>query len=138
MTGVQTCALQISARIGKKYKNRVVDSQALSDHQKYIDLAYSWYVIAKAAFKGLCSSQSYRTYEYYKGFFAAHRIGHECFQHILQNDMGEWDEGSEHFPYFEQINNYYDELYERYGVDSELDRADTDANEEISRLRSGI
>ncbi len=124
-----------AAKIAQKYKNRAIDSRALSESQKTLDAAYAWYCLAKAVFHGIEANPSRRTYEHYRAFFAAHVMGHWCFQELLMSDVDDWDTSSEHYPYFEELNGYYDALYRDFGDDEELERADTDANELISNAR---
>lgn len=124
-----------AAKIAQKYKNRVIDSGALSESQKTLDAAYAWYCLAKAAFHGIEANPSHRTYDHYKAFFAAHVMGYWCFQNLLAHDVDDWDTSSEHYPYFKELDDYYDALYHNYGDDEELERADTDANELIGNAR---
>lgn len=124
-----------AAKIAQKYKNRVIESKALSESQKTLDAAYAWYCLAKTAFHDIEANSSHRTYERYRAFFAAHIMGHLCFQDLLMSDVGDWDADSEHYPFFQELNDYYDALYRDYGDDEEIERADIDANELISNAR---
>lgn len=124
-----------AAIIAQKFKNRVINSGALSESQKTLDSAYAWYCLAKAEFHGIEANHSHRTYEHYKAFFAAYIMGHWCFQDLLMRDVDDWDTASDHYPYFEEINSYCDALYRDYGDDEDLERADTDANELISNAQ---
>jgi hypothetical protein len=126
-----------AALIAQEYKNRVIASNALSEKQKALDMAYSYYLIGKSVFKIINTHPNNRSYDHFKSFCAAFSIGCWYFQQILMNDECEWDESSEHFPFYDQLTKYYHDLYETYGENPDLDRADTDANEEISIARRG-
>lgn len=128
---------QEAASMAQKYKNRVISSTALSEKQKALDMSYSFYLIGKAVFKNIGTNPAFRTYDYFKAFFAAHVAGYWFFQQILRKEIDEWDEKSEHYSYFKQLDSYYDELYKTYGDNPELEKADSDANEEISSARRG-
>ena len=118
-----------AARIAQKYKNKVIESEHLENNKKNECAAYAWYVIAKSVFKSITMDSTKRNYEIYKAFFAAHRMGYSCFQSLLLREDGEWDEESQHYPYFEELDQFYDELYKLYSDDPSLDRADIDANQ---------
>lgn len=122
---------QDATSLAQKYKNRVVRSANLSEKQKAVDLSYAYYLISKAVFKSIDSNPSFRTYDYFKAFFAAHRVGYWYFQQVLMKNIDDWDEKSEHYPYFKQLDSYYDSLYRTFNENPELERADSDANDEI-------
>ena len=124
-----------AARVAQTYKNRVIDSNVLSDEQKSIDAGYAWYMLAKSVYRNLQTNPAKRMYEIYKGFFAAHRMGYWCFQNVLMVGVLDWDKSSEHYPYVEELDSFYDELYRLLGDDPDLERADADANDAISSAR---
>lgn len=131
-------AHQEAASLAQKYKNRVISSTDLSENQKAVDMGYAYYLIGKAVFESISSSPTFRTYDYFKAFFAAHRVGYWYFQQVLMRDCNEWDENSEHYPYFMQLDSFYDELYQTFSENPELERADSDANDEISLAQRGL
>lgn len=131
-------AYQDAASLAQKYKNRVIRSTDLSEKQKAVDMGYAYYLIGKATFKSISSSPTFRTYDCFKAFFAAHRVGYWYFQQVLMKDIDEWDEKSEHYPYFKQLDSFYDTLYQTFSENPELERADSDANDEISSVQRGL
>lgn len=94
--------------------------------------------MGKATFKSINSNPAFRTYDYFKAFFAAHRVGYWYFQQVLMKDIDYWDEESEHYPYFKQLDSFYDSLYQTFSENPELERADSDANDEISSAQRGF
>ena len=120
-----------AAKLAQKYKNRVIASNNLSGKQKAIDGGYACYLICKAFFTTITSHSEQQNYKNFKAFFAGHRVGHMFFQELLMKDIGEWDESSEHYPYFKKLNTFYDSLYRKYSGNQELERADVDANRDI-------
>lgn len=129
---------QDAASLAQKYKNRIIRSDNLSEKQKAVDMSYAYYLIGKAAFKSINSNPAFRKYDYFKAFFAAHRVGYWYFQQVLMEDIDNWDEESEHYPYLKQLDSFYDSLYKTFSENPELERADSDANDEISSAQRGL
>ena len=117
-----------AALLAQKYKNRVIASGNLSDRQKAMDGGYACYLICKAMFTTITSGPDQQNYENFKAFFAGHRVGHVFFQELLMKNFAEWDESSEHYPYFKKLNTFYDSLFQKYKGNQDLERADIDAN----------
>lgn len=125
-----------AARIAQEFKNHVVESDDMEETQKYENVAYAWYIITRATLKEIFSEPTQRTYEAFRAFFVAHRMGFECFQKLLVTGSDDWDKDSEHYPYFVELKGFYDELYERCGEHADLERADEDANEFVALARN--
>ena len=123
---------QEAAQMAQKYKNRVLDSTELSEKQKALDVSYAYYLIGKAVFSSINANPAFRTYDYFKAFFAAHRVGYRYFQQVLMKEDDEWDQESEYYPYLKQLDSFYDDLYTTCHDNPELERADLDANREVS------
>lgn len=129
---------QDAASLAQNYKNRVISSANLSEKQKAVDMSYAYYLIGKAVFESINSNPMFRKYDYFKAFFAAHLAGYWYFQQVLMKDTDDWDEESEHYPYFKQLDSFYDSLYQTFSDNPELERADSDANDEISSAQRGF
>lgn len=124
---------QKAISIAMKYMKRRINSVSQSleqKEQKDLDMGFSYFIIGKALYNSIKVDPKFRTYNYFKGFFQAHFHVYGVFQ--------EFPPESKYFSFFNQINSFYDELYESYRNNTELERADIDANDEISKIRRSI
>lgn len=114
-----------------KYIKRGVCTTSRSreqSEQKDLDMGCSYYLIAKALFNNIKADPDFRTYKYFKVFFHAHFHAYGVFQDFTQE--------SEYYSYFKQTEFFYKELYDAYGDNPDIERADRDANNEIRAARS--
>jgi hypothetical protein len=121
---------QKAISLAAEYIKRGISTTSYSIEQKDLDMGCSYYIIAKALFNSFKASPDNRIYDYFKLFFHAHFHAYGVFQ--------DFPPESEFYSYFKQVNSFADDIYETYPEKTIIERADRDANEEISKIRRTV
>lgn len=131
-----------AVRFAQTYKNRCLDRDDIPDNEKSLNIGCAWYVIGLATYEGIRSRPNWRTYEYFKPFFGTYRMGYTFLQMYFDRCNKYYDNEStsslsiirERNCYLSHLDDMYKEMYDKYGEDPDLERADIDVNNELSDI----
>ena len=121
-----------AARLASDYKDRVKKSKHLSHSQILSETAIAYYYLCVAIDQQIRNNPKKQSFEFYKAFFASYIASYRYFQQLLHTDVKGWEKDHALHPQFENLNALYKGLYNKFGHDQNLERADIAVNRTLS------
>ena len=112
----------------------------LTRQQKDLNVAYAWCIAAKGSYRQIVETESQRVFETYRAYFfcwlAAERSFSSAFISLGATVTSNDGVPSEHLDARNANNALYNEIYEKFGDDPDMQRADIAASDLIRNMMS--